>query len=560
MLGAAAAVYWAFEVMTATVPTGTPRQVTSGPGVETDPAISPDGTRIAFTSDESGTPDIWIAEIKGGPPRRLTTSPANDTEPAWFPDGGLAFVSNRSGQPGIWRAKALDETAAALFIDDAESPAVSPDGTEIAFVRLGPGGFTRVAVAPVADPSRVRVITTDRDGTGDHRTPSWSPDGRRVAYAAGGGLRVVPAAGGEAVPLTSVEHDGHPVWSRSGRFVYFTAVSDDDVSRLWRVRSTGGSRQPVTVGSGAEVSPDVSHDGRTLAFSTDNTERDIAIIDRATGRETTRFGSTRDDVEPAFAPDGRAVYFVSERFGAPDIWVQPLSDTGPPVAPRRVFDRAGDKLFPACSPDGRWLAYSGPEGNRHDIWLGPTAGGDPVRVTHDGHSSDPAWSPDGSALAFVSDRDGTAQLWIQRVRNGTPDGVALKITSGAGPNLSFPTWSPDGLRIACVVGGLMGAAEVGIASIKGGRPVTITRGSGAMRARWDLRSGAILVAGLWGASAYQVRSIRPDGSVSPDAPFLLGRDVFETLFDVSGDGRFIVTTRSKGSGHVWVLETGGRTY
>ena len=107
LLVVAAMVVYVVQRRPGGIPDATARQVTSGPGVEDEPAVSPDGKTIAFTSDAKGTKDVWIVDVHGGPLQRITAADTSDeSHPAWFPDGrSIAFTSDRRipGHADVWR-------------------------------------------------------------------------------------------------------------------------------------------------------------------------------------------------------------------------------------------------------------------------------------------------------------------------------------------------------------------------------------------------------------------------------------------------------------------------
>ena len=125
------------------------RRLTAGAGWEGQPAMSPDGTMVAYTSDAAGNSDLWVIRADGGDPLQLTHDTAADTSPTWLPDGSaIAFVSDRDGTPAIWQIPPLGGSAVKLLADGVD-PAISPDGNRIAFSRPGPDGSRRIAVAPL---------------------------------------------------------------------------------------------------------------------------------------------------------------------------------------------------------------------------------------------------------------------------------------------------------------------------------------------------------------------------------------------------------------------------
>ena len=208
-----------------------PTRLTNHPGIDQDPAWSPDGTRIAFTSDRDGPLVIFVMNADGSEVRRLTNEPLPSSRPAWSPDGTrIAFVSR------------LSQTRDDVYVIDA-------DGT-----------------------NRVRLTThpeTDTD-------PAWSPDGTRIAFSStrtgDGDIYVMNADGSNVTRLTThTRWDGQPAWSSDGGklafareacatdwFTYFTCY------RVITVASAFGGGQ-AEVGLGED--PQWSRDGSRIAVT-----------------------------------------------------------------------------------------------------------------------------------------------------------------------------------------------------------------------------------------------------------------------------------------------------
>jgi Tol biopolymer transport system component/tRNA A-37 threonylcarbamoyl transferase component Bud32 len=537
------------------IPRSRPHQVTHADAWQMEPAISPDGGRIAYASNESGNFDIYVIDVRGGNPLRLTREGSKDTSPTWFPDGSsIAFVSDRTGQRSIWKIGQLGGTAT-LLVSDAFWPAVSPDGRSIAFSRASQEGNPRIAVASLDSPDRVNILTGPEDGLWEHIGPAWSRDGRKICYATRHNLWIVQSKGGDARRLTrDGTWDSEPAWSADGRHVYFSSGREGTLA-LWRVDEEGGRPERITMGIGSECSPSLSRDGTKLAYSTRSWEPNIVLRDTRSRKDIHVAGLSGGD-HPAIAPDKTSVVFVSARWGPnTDLWLLPIGLHETAAEPVRLTDQAGNASHPVFSPDGRWVAYYRIVGEERDIWLVPSSGGQPIRFTDDpANDIHPAWSPDGTKLAFVSDRGGGPHIWVAPVRDGSRTGPATQVTGGE-LNAYAPCWSPDGKAMA-FLGTKGNESEVWVVRADGsGRLEQVTRGADAIRVRWDASTSRLLVSGRWGGGDYILRRVSRDGAKTEDlVPAVWFGPEEGALFDVSKDGELIAYCQQKLKGNVWVLE------
>jgi Tol biopolymer transport system component len=557
VLTALTVLWWPGRRGPGSLPNWTPRQLTSDPGWETEPSLSPDGGLVAYSSSRSGNADIWVVDARGGTSLRLTDDAASDRSPAWFPDGGaLAFVSDRLGQDAIWKVSRLGGSAV-LLVPDAEDPAVSPDGTRVAFSRRGSSGQQRIAVAELADPSHVTLLTGDGDGLWEHRRPAWSPDGRTLCYAAFRDLWLMPTQGGRSKRLTT-DHakDDHPAWSADGRHVYFSSWRNGTLA-LWRVSAGGGTPVRMTLGTGPEEEPSLSRDGARLAYSTHAVRTDVILLDLRS-RERREIPGFLEASTPTFAPDGSSVIFTSDREGSIDLWLQPLAGSGPQGDPLRLTDEPGSEVVPAFSPDGRWIAYGRVFGERRDICILPVNGGRPVPFGDDpAIHMHPAWSPDGSRLAFVSARNGGDHVWVRAVRNGAPVGEARLVTSGDGAD-SLPVWSADGSAIAFIRSQGTAVDVWSVAADGRSVPRRLTQGADARFVRRGVVGGSLLVSGTWGTRTVSLKRLTlATGETTAFEPQIdLGTADALGDFDLSADGLVLAFVRYDQRGDVWLLDVG----
>ena len=219
-----------------------------------DPQISPDGARMAFVattlSEEKDEylSQIWVVDTAGGAPRRFTAGPKRDTEPRWSPDGSrLAFVSDREakkkGQLYVMRADGGEPVRLTDLRNGVTNPVWSPDGARLCFVSRV-GGWEEPESEEEKQKSRpARVITTLK----------YKYNGEGFTYDRRPHIFVVAAdGGGPPTQLTDGDWvDADPSWSPDGRLVAFTSArhedrDHDDASDIWLVGAEGGEPRRVT--------------------------------------------------------------------------------------------------------------------------------------------------------------------------------------------------------------------------------------------------------------------------------------------------------------------------
>ncbi len=470
--------WWRFR-RTGTEPVSPPTLVpfTTYPGVETTPAISPDGRQMAFAwdGDRGADLDIYVKLIGPGTPLRLTSNPADETQPTWSPDGGqIAFLRrSANGAEGL-SVPALGGPErrlgqAALF--SSMALAWSPDGKFLAIVdRDSSKGPYSIFLLSVETGEKRKLTSPPAQVVGDSQ-PAFSPDGRILAFnrqdSSGiGDIYLLPVAGGEARRLTTDNRAiGGLAWTPDCREIVFASVRAGS-NALWRVRTSGGEPERVAGAGQNAMSPSVSLQQNRLAyteaFANSNIWR-LEIPGQGSSQPPVKLiSSTRFDVNPQFSPDGKKIAFVSTRSGSWEIWV--CESEGSNALQLTHFDGplAGS---PRWSPDGQRIAFdSRPEGHA-DIFVIGAQGGSPRRLTTE-TSEDivPSWSRDGRWIYFSSNRTGSLQIW----KIPAEGGHAIQLTKGGGFE-SFE--APDGKFLYYAKG--RGAAGIWKVPVEGGEETAV---------------------------------------------------------------------------------------
>ncbi|MGE5347345.1 MAG: protein kinase, partial [Acidithiobacillales bacterium] len=459
-------------------------------------AVSPDGTRLAFTASLPGAqPSLWIRRLDGSSAERL---PGTDNAffPFWSPDSHfVAFFSDG-------KLKRIDSSGgAALTICDAPrgtGGTWNREGT-IVFAPEPTAGLARVSAAG-GSVTRLTKLDASRHETA-HRYPSFLPDGRHFLYLAANlsapaddpanSIRVRSLDGrtdkavvhfasaahyafgrllyvkdgtllAQGFDLSRLETQGEPTpisqdLGRYGWQFYFPfSASETGViaaapaflvpSRLlWLDR---GGREIGQVGEqGLIRDPRLSPDGRRIATSAHDKGRDTneVRIYSASGGPGTKFAfSGGHDLAPIWSPDGSRIAFASDRSakGVPDLWIKALD--GQKEEP--LLPGSGDTRFPEdWSPDGRFLSvYVIPaKGARTEqIWILDLAGKKISPFVADGSTQFLSrFSPDGRWLAYASDESGRSEVYVRAFPG--PGGKWQVSSNGGG----CPTWRRDGKEL-----------------------------------------------------------------------------------------------------------------
>jgi Tol biopolymer transport system component/DNA-binding winged helix-turn-helix (wHTH) protein len=456
--------------------------MTSGPLNETDPAISPDGTMLAFAirpAGEVGPADIYITRGAGQTPERVIAHPADDRYPSWSADAAtLAFIRIDGRSCDIMLITLLRQSshlrqgyggqAGGQALDDRRerrlAPCGNPEEPRVSWSRNGdwlvesfapgPDPIRGWQIARVSAASGVReLLTLPNPGTLGDYSPSVSPDGTRIAFVRGingatSDVHIVSMSGG---PPTRVTWDNQDLvgldWSADGKSILY-ATDRAGGYTIWRVDLDGGDPQLVVGGAAKLKHPSVARSTGRVTYESWAYEINLweaPIVERLDLEgdltPTLRPAVTTSDQwnhSPDLSPDESQLAFISTRSGGAEVWISNRDGSNARQLSR--FGRASMRV-PRWSPDGRQILISAAVNGQPDLYALEVASGKTTQLTFDQEDEvAPSWGHDGTSVHYGARRGGTWQI----MRLGFADRSITQLTTDGG-YAAQP--SPDGRQI-----------------------------------------------------------------------------------------------------------------
>ncbi len=455
--------------------------------VPTDPAWSPDGSKLAFASGG----DIYVINANGTGETPVTTGAGVDKDPAWSPDGQRLAFSRTGSSIFVINLNGMGEMNLSGGVDDRE-PAWSQDNTKIAFVRKG----TNVNGIYLMNPdgtNQIRVIPDMQVSLGnENNSPAWQPvavtpgtfsiSGRITRAGVGlGGVTVnltgsvtastttdslgnyqfsnLPPGGNYTVRPVLANHIFSPLnrifnnlnanqvadftareicqgvnCASNGRIVFTRGGSE-----IWTMNADGSDQINLTNNAAIDTEPAYSPDGQKIVFSSNRDgNREIYSMTQD-GRDVTRLTTdAADDITPSYSPDGSKIVFVSSRDGNTEIYTMNANGSNQV----RLTSNTVNNTTPSYSPDGAKIIYVQAVTTGLDIFTMNADGSNQANLTNQpGFYARPFYSPDGAKIVFIYGFDITAQKnWVMNA-NGT--GRVMFPNGGDGG----PSYSPDGTKV-----------------------------------------------------------------------------------------------------------------
>ncbi len=444
------------DIYTMPITGGTPTRIAEGLAYEVQPRFSPDGRRIAFTSDRGGGDNIWVMSTDGTDKRQVTKEDFRLlNQPSWSKDGRFIvakkhFTTGRSlGTGEVWMYHVSGGAGVPLVKRPSEvhqkelgEPIYAADGDSIFYTKnVTPGPIFEYAQdsnTDLFDIERYDIdtgeITKAVSGNGGAVRPTPSPDGKKIAFvrreATRSKLYVKDLVSGEERKIyDDLDQDVQETWAVTGVYPNMAWLPDNSGLVFW---AKGKINRINADGSGA----------REIPFSIDDTR---GVID-GPHPEITVAPDKFTTAMPRFAsvsPDGRQVVF--ETLGK--LWIKPAAGG---TARRLTRETNALELFPSWSRDGKQLVFVSwtDTGLGHIRTIAATGGTARDVTAQPGHYARPRFSPDGKTIVFERTGDGglTSPNWSQDpgvYRVATAGGAITRVARG----LAAPQFGASNDRI-----------------------------------------------------------------------------------------------------------------
>jgi TolB protein len=415
-----------------------------------NPAVSPDGARLAFDASWGGPRRLWIADPRGRNPRQAAddaTEAVAHVRPRWSPDGAKLVFQNIERTKFDVRIADLGGGGLTWVTNDLAldlHPVWHPSGREIVFSSQRSGGLNLWSVpvdATGAPCGRFRQLTT---GAGQDLGAAFSRDGRRLAFAV---LRqnaelwrlpVAPETGRPAGPAEKVvagtRESSRGCLSPDGALIAFNSDRSGDMN-LWLFDSARRAARQVTRGPGGDYQPRFSPDGGRLAFFSCRAGQPEVFTVRLDGSALERLTCNGAiNVNPVWSPDGTRIAYMSDVGGRLEVWIMGADGS----AARPLTDVGVMGHFLLFTPDGSHVVFRCPS-NPPQTMRVSVEGGEAVPIGDVRGGAHMSFSPDASRIADVVAHK---TVWISPLAGGAPEAVFA--FDDPDVRIDYPVWSPDG--------------------------------------------------------------------------------------------------------------------
>lgn len=419
-------------------------------------ALSSDGKYLAYVAEENAQQSLWVQQTAADSALQLTAPGKIPYRSLTFsPDGNYIYFTQVGQKISLFRIPTLGGQAVKLMDDVGWSVAISPDGKQIAFVRLREDKRTCSLLLSNADGKGERVLAVcklpnrfSQDGM------SWSPDGKYLAIGVEDyngekphmHVTAVQISDGQEIPVGTQQwyRVEQVAWTADGAGVI--AIAWDPPSgifggQLWHLPWPTGTARRITNDLNDYEGLSLAADGATLA-TIQETRASYFWVETLgePGRAIQGLSAIGDPQSPhlgiGWLADNRIVYGKTVG-GNADLWAMDLDGRNQ----QRLTTQPEADIQPTVSADGRTIIYTSFRNNRTQLWQVDADGKNPRQLTRDGAETMPSLSADGRWLFYLATGPSPGNLWKMPLDGGAPVPVGNLI-------VTRPVVSPDGKWVA----------------------------------------------------------------------------------------------------------------
>jgi len=439
------------------------QKLTDLPQEEMFPTLTPDGNTLVFSSPQSGNWDIYRQTVGERSAVNLTMSPDRiDSQPAVSPDGSRIAFRSSGRESGVFVMN-IDGSHVKQVTDSGFNPAWSPDGSELVVNDDNITDYEARNTYPSASKlwavnlvSGTRRVITSHDAV----QANWSPHGQRLAFwgEQKGGHRDIwtVAADGHSEPVEVTDDgfiDWNPIWSPDGQYLYFLSNRGGEMN-LWRLaidETTGrlqSEPEPATLPSNNCQHVSFARNGNSLVYGQSTRSENVWQIGfdpsrvEVVGAATFLTQGLKRYAYFNLAPDERSFVYLARGEPQQDLFI--ADRTGTPL--HRLTDDVAQDIVPHWSPDGQWIAFLSDRSGKYEIWKVRPDGSSLTQMTHEPEREviAPVWSPDSTRLLYQV-RNVNSYV-IDANRSGSQQ--TPQALGGSSPEGFIPMeWSADGTML-----------------------------------------------------------------------------------------------------------------
>lgn len=473
---------WAGDLWIANSNGGRSRKLTTHPAVDDKPLVSPDGSKVAFISNRSGSNQVWVMNLSDGTPRQVTFHSEGSRIADWYPDSKQILVEGSRdyatrSTSRFYRVD-LNKKGPEKLLFDAEgyAPTLSPDGKRLLFYReTGDGTYrkgyrgSRAAQIWMAEnlesknPKFTKIIHRDSNA----KFPMWKADGSGFYYLGDHGENSIynvweytfTADGNEQLDSICTKHDQPAVFARIARsggkivyrsgFHFHTYSTESSESKQLKLFAQGDAQPDYRVRRSLTKAGNISFtpDGLEMVFAAGG---DLWAMDTVLKKPVQVTNTPEEEREPVFSKDGKTLFFIRDHGKTVDLWsVQPKEKDqywwqSDAFVETQVTKDGKSKHDLQTVPGVERICWVCDPGN---LWCANYDGSEPKLIVESWNQPSYSWSPKGEWVAWAAkDDDYNSDVWIAPY-----DGHREPYNLSRHPDYDGqPSWSPDGKILAFV--------------------------------------------------------------------------------------------------------------